>query len=113
MPSRFVGELPPEHVETENPSGLYGGQSSAYGGFRQSGSGFYATKAPLIEDSAIPVTPRPRPEGSFGPGDRVFHQKFGYGTVRAAEGDKLDIAFDQAGTKKVMDSFVVAAAMAR
>jgi len=44
--------------------------------------------------------------GGFSPGDRVFHQKFGYGTVRGVEDNKLDISFDKAGEKKVMDAFV-------
>ena len=39
-------------------------------------------------------------------GDRVFHQKFGNGNVRSVEGDKLNIAFDKAGDKKVVASFV-------
>ena len=49
---------------------------------------------------------RARRIGGFAAGDRVFHQKFGYGTVRAVEGNKLAIAFDKAGDKKVMDGFV-------
>ena len=44
--------------------------------------------------------------GGFAVGDRVFHQKFGYGTVRAVEDNKLAIHFDDAGDKKVMDAFV-------
>jgi len=43
---------------------------------------------------------------SFKSGDRIFHQKFGYGTVRRVEDNKLAIAFDKAGDKMVMDSFV-------
>ncbi|HKD25503.1 MAG TPA: 3'-5' exonuclease, partial [Xanthobacteraceae bacterium] len=39
-------------------------------------------------------------------GDRVFHQKFGNGNVVQVEGNKLTIAFDKAGEKKVVDSFV-------
>jgi ATP-dependent DNA helicase UvrD/PcrA len=39
-------------------------------------------------------------------GDRVFHQKFGNGNVMQVEGNKLTIAFDRAGEKKVVDSFV-------
>jgi DNA helicase-2/ATP-dependent DNA helicase PcrA len=39
-------------------------------------------------------------------GDRVFHIKFGYGAVRSVEGNKLTVAFDKAGEKKVLDSFV-------
>ncbi len=45
--------------------------------------------------------------GSFTRGARVFHRKFGYGTVEASDGDRLDIAFDKAGRKKVIASFVV------
>ena len=39
-------------------------------------------------------------------GDRVFHLKFGYGLIKAVEGNKLTVAFDKAGEKKVIDSFV-------
>ena len=39
-------------------------------------------------------------------GLRVFHQKFGYGTVAQIEGNKLEIDFETAGRKRVMDSFV-------
>ena len=39
-------------------------------------------------------------------GARVFHQKFGYGTVTAADDEKLDVSFDKAGDKRVLDRFV-------
>ncbi len=39
-------------------------------------------------------------------GARVFHQKFGYGQVTACEDDRLDVAFEKAGQKRVMDRFV-------
>ena len=39
-------------------------------------------------------------------GQRVFHQKFGYGAIAEIEGNKLEIDFDSAGRKRVMDSFV-------
>jgi len=42
----------------------------------------------------------------FAPGDRVFHQKFGYGEVTLVDGNKLTIQFDKAGEKRVVDSFV-------
>jgi DNA helicase-2/ATP-dependent DNA helicase PcrA len=42
----------------------------------------------------------------FTAGDRVFHQKFGYGAVTQVDGNKLTIAFDKAGEKRVVDSFV-------
>jgi DNA helicase-2/ATP-dependent DNA helicase PcrA len=43
---------------------------------------------------------------AFTLGDRVFHQKFGNGNVTAIDGNKLTIAFDKAGEKRVVDSFV-------
>lgn len=43
---------------------------------------------------------------AFAPGDRVFHQKFGNGNVVAVDGNKLTIAFDKAGEKRVVDSFI-------
>ena len=39
-------------------------------------------------------------------GERVFHQKFGYGRISAIEGNKLTIDFEKAGQKRVVDSFV-------
>jgi len=42
----------------------------------------------------------------YATGERVFHDKFGYGLIRAVEGNKLTIDFDKAGEKRVIDSFV-------
>jgi DNA helicase-2/ATP-dependent DNA helicase PcrA len=47
------------------------------------------------------------PSGTFQRGTRIFHRKFGYGTVAKVDGDRLDIEFDKAGKKKVISSFVV------
>ena len=61
----------------------------------------------LIESAAAPRRGREiKRVGGFAVGDRVFHQKFGYGTVRAVEDNKLAIDFEEAGDKKVMDAFV-------
>ena len=43
---------------------------------------------------------------SFAMEERVFHQKFGYGKVIGIEGDKLEIAFDKAGVKKVVSRYL-------
>ena len=45
-------------------------------------------------------------DSAFKTGDRVFHQKFGNGNVTLVDGNKLTIRFDQAGEKRVVDSFV-------
>jgi DNA helicase-2/ATP-dependent DNA helicase PcrA len=49
---------------------------------------------------------RPARSEAIPVGARVFHQKFGYGVVTAAEDDRLDVAFDKAGEKRVLDRFV-------
>ncbi len=133
LPSRFVDELPEEHVEVLTAPGLYGG---GYGGM----SGDFGGQSPL-EDKASradaynspgwkrmqaqgALRSKPSPNeakglvidatavSSFTQGDRVFHTKFGYGTVMGIEGDKLDIEFDKAGAKKVVSKFIVPAAQA-
>ena len=43
---------------------------------------------------------------SFAMGDRVFHQKFGYGAVVGMEGDKIEVDFEKAGSKKVVARFL-------
>ena len=45
----------------------------------------------------------------FKRGERVMHQKFGAGTVADVDGNKLTIDFDNAGRKRVVDSFVARA----
>jgi DNA helicase-2/ATP-dependent DNA helicase PcrA len=45
-------------------------------------------------------------ESDFATGQRVFHQKFGPGTIAAIDGNKLTVDFDKAGRKMVLDSFV-------
>jgi DNA helicase-2/ATP-dependent DNA helicase PcrA len=48
----------------------------------------------------------PSATGAYALGERVFHVKFGYGKVSHIEGNKLTVAFEQAGEKKVIDSFL-------
>jgi DNA helicase-2/ATP-dependent DNA helicase PcrA len=45
------------------------------------------------------------PGSGYQEGQRVFHNKFGYGTIAALEGNKLTIDFES-GRKKVLDSFI-------
>ncbi|MGP9790060.1 ATP-dependent helicase [Roseinatronobacter sp. NSM] len=126
MPSRFVDELPAEHVDILTPPGLYGG------------GGVAGSAAPsAVEDRALradaynspgwrrfqaaqsrPVT-QPRPAAqmvidatalpAFDEGARVFHTKFGYGRVASVDGDKLFIEFEKSGARHVVAKFVVPA----
>ena len=54
--------------------------------------------------SAISVGNKGRDDLTLGM--RIFHGKFGYGTIAAIEGNKLEIEFEHAGRKRVLDSFV-------
>ncbi|HUB95212.1 MAG TPA: UvrD-helicase domain-containing protein [Stellaceae bacterium] len=109
LPSRFLGELPTEHAEQRNEPGLYP-HGDGFGG------DWHVVARPRLEAvrmalsnraaALAPAPPRRTSPGGFTTGDRIFHQKFGHGTVRSAEGNKLAIAFDKAGDKMVIDSFV-------
>ena len=57
-----------------------------------------------VKASAASFAAKPRADLSLGM--RVFHQKFGYGAIAEIEGNKLEIDFESAGRKRVMDSFV-------
>jgi DNA helicase-2/ATP-dependent DNA helicase PcrA len=109
IPSRFVGELPKDHIEVQSEAGLWGGS----GGVAEEALGFAAGPhgRDRFLDTKVAANPfhsaaRRGPAAPYTEGARVFHQKFGYGRVIAAEAGKLDIEFDKAGRKKVMDSFV-------
>ncbi|WP_171096819.1 ATP-dependent helicase [Ruegeria sp. HKCCD7255] len=119
MPSRFIDELPEEHVEILTPPGLYGGGQQSAGietraaeanvynspGWKrmQARQGQYGMSQPresrntVIDATAV---------ASFTLGERVFHQKFGYGGVIGIEGDKVEVDFDKAGVKKVVSRFL-------
>lgn len=132
LPSRFVDELPIDHVEAQSDTGYYG----ASGGMREAksrwdempsfgsgysspgwkrGQAFAANRVPtaqparqtLLEgDGRLVASADPKAGSGWTKGDRVFHQKFGYGQVRLIEGNKLVVDFEKAGEKKVIDTFV-------
>lgn len=142
LPSRFIDELPADHIEMESNQGLYGNQRSQHsqrggwgddfsdGGYvtstgdkygpgwqraqtwrqdQNSYSGSRTRRNPQTIDMK-PVRPKkkaePAPVSDFAVGERVFHQKFGYGMIEDVEGNKLLVAFDKAGSKRVLDNFV-------
>ena len=67
---------------------------------------FTREPARVLESRASAVSFGAKPRSDLSLGLRVFHQKFGYGTIAEIEGNKLEIDFEQAGRKRVMDSFV-------
>ncbi len=131
LPSRFVDELPPAHVEVLTPPGLYGG---GYGAAAPVAAPTPSRMAETVAKADVYNSPgwrrmqaragerpvsQPREAkdmvidataiAPYDPGTRIFHQKFGYGTVAEVEGDKLTIDFEKAGRKNVVARFVTAA----
>ena len=77
----------------------YGSSRGETGGFARNKRGPMVIEGELVAKSTGTVS-------EFSLQDRVFHQKFGYGNVVKVDGNKLTIAFEKAGEKKVVDSFV-------
>jgi DNA helicase II / ATP-dependent DNA helicase PcrA len=127
LPSRFIDELPEKHVEVAAMTNSYGGhdlgtfgtsrfdQATTFGqgsystpGWKRAQQRKHANDTPLnahrfIEGELTASSAKP---SDYVEGDRVFHQKFGYGAITNVEGNKLTVDFEKAGEKRVIDSFV-------
>ncbi|WP_198045979.1 ATP-dependent helicase [Novosphingobium aquimarinum] len=130
IPSRFVTELPDEHVEAETTmtggASLWRAQWSEHsdpfadvartqpsrvvtrgpGWQRAAAKEYDAAPRRVAENTRSAASFAAKPRGDVAIGDRVFHEKFGYGKIAAQEGNKLEIEFEQAGRKRVIDSFI-------
>ena len=113
--SRFVDELPLEHVEVIAELGLQPAASwdtEWTATIEVPSNAPWRPAAPQRRPLLASADPAPRRGeevrrvGGFSVGGRIFHQKFGYGTITAVEDNKLAIHFDVSGDKKVMDAFV-------
>jgi len=130
IPSRFVQELPAEHVDAETT--LTGGasmwranwsesedpfahvsqtrpdrsQTRGPGWQRALATGYDTVQKRIAEPGRSAASFAAKPRGDIDVGARVFHEKFGYGEVVGQEGNKLEIEFDGGGIKRVIDSFV-------
>ncbi len=126
IPSRFLDELPEAHVDVAPMSNSYGGFGlGTYGQSRFDNPSAFSNKSTYetpgwqraqdryAKGDALKTSPR-LIEGeaiitgvaSYEKGERIFHQKFGYGKITLVEGNKLTIDFEKAGEKRVIDSFV-------
>jgi DNA helicase-2/ATP-dependent DNA helicase PcrA len=103
LPSRFLDELPADQILRE---GAAQREARAHGSVFAGGGLFAQRPRRMIEAGAWEVKERPAASSTFSVGERVFHQKFGYGRILAIEDDRLDIAFDKAGEKRLLDRFV-------
>ncbi len=130
IPSRFVAELPREYIDEETT--MTGGESlwraqwsersdpfahvarpSRGPGWQRAsrpGPGARESRDPYarppVEARASSVSLGNPGRDDLAVGQRIFHGKFGYGRIEAIEGNKLEIEFEKAGRKRVLDSFV-------
>ncbi len=102
IPSRFVDELPKDLLEVASQNGMVqAGRSKHW-----DSSGF---QPKVLSSKPFDRKVQTETGAVLARGDRVFHDKFGYGKIVNIDGHKLDIAFEKAGQKRVMDSFVIKA----
>jgi DNA helicase-2/ATP-dependent DNA helicase PcrA len=92
LPSRFIDELPRDHISHVKTSHFFEKPSFK----RESPGRVQEALASSSYDA----------QKAFSLGQRVFHIKFGYGKVISIDRDKLDIHFDHSGLKKVVSSFI-------
>jgi DNA helicase-2/ATP-dependent DNA helicase PcrA len=132
VPSRFVDELPDAHVDAVQDAGSMGqyshgpGFSDAWSGRMNAGYSSPGWQRAQSYYQAQETSPKPKRragpviEGElvasssadaigFATGERVFHDKFGYGQIAEIDGNKLTVDFDKAGRKRVVASFVTRA----
>ncbi|MAT00729.1 MAG: DNA helicase II [Rhodobacteraceae bacterium] len=129
LPSRFIDELPEEHLEILTPPGLYGGSFGAaapnISSFSENGedneSDTYnspgwrrmknksRTNETFGNDNKDIITIDTTTVETKDLTKRIFHQKFGYGQVLSTDGDKLTILFEKAGEKKILAKYIVSA----
>ncbi len=100
IPSRFIQELPKDFVRTSGSAAIDQAKRLAA-----------PVQFPLMarrprEADAWEQPARASRADKIPVGARVFHQKFGYGVVVAADDDRLDIDFETSGEKRVLDRFV-------
>ena len=127
LPSRFIDELPQQHVEAGSETGYHDTpkyvnqvaekftesfehakgnyNSPGWQRFKKNSGKSFGRSPREIEGHAV-KRPAKGKTSNFKVGERIFHQKFGYGTIKAADGTKLTVAFEKAGEKKVLDGFV-------
>ncbi|MGE0109706.1 MAG: ATP-dependent helicase, partial [Bdellovibrionales bacterium] len=125
LPSRFLAELPDQHIErlssiqgrnTQNqnswnadvlPKPHRSSQPQKRGpNLWEQLQATNSVRAPLEIEGKAREIKSTKSKNGLALGMRVAHAKFGAGTIIRIEGDKLEISFDDAGRKKVIDRFV-------
>lgn len=106
IPSRFIDEIPENYTDVLGIQGIKK-QNPLGGRIAFENYTYFQNSMKTIEGNAISSSKNNASQQSTIPiGSRVFHQKFGYGIVLSSEQNKLEIQFDKAGIKRVIDSYV-------
>ncbi len=124
MPSRFLAEIPDEYIERVEGEGSYAAQIQSRFDRAESFSSGYSTpgwqraqqrrggfseppgrRNPVTIEGEV-LARSSGPSAEFDIGERVFHDKFGYGEIMEVEGTKVTVEFDKAGEKKLVASFL-------
>ena len=112
LESRFIKELPDQCVEDLTPSGFQSANTINQSTFLKEESSFYRSPGWSRLQNNLASNPSPFFNSSptvsktFSIGDRVFHEKFGYGIVSELEGDKAFVDFEKADKKNIKTAFL-------
>ena len=100
--SRFVDEIPEEHIEKKNVPKGYGYHNRR----EESAVSYHAPKTPSYRVAAPAKPAAPKAAPAFSVGDHVTHKAFGPGVLvkmTPMGGDHLiEVQFEKAGNKKLM-----------
>ncbi|MGD9638415.1 MAG: ATP-dependent helicase [Alphaproteobacteria bacterium] len=89
VPSRFIDEIGLDNIVSDKDTNQFSQLSEMSFDWQR----IYAKKA-QIQNNVFHI------------GDKVFHKRFGNGTIISMDCDKLEIDFDDSGLKKIISSFV-------
>jgi len=105
LPSRFINELPKENTEF---IGNFGPKQNF--GYGQNRVDRFEKKPTHIKFDTVekeaPKNDTKFNAGKFNLGQKIFHQKFGYGKVLEAKGDNITVKFDNGQIKILIESFL-------
>ena len=112
LESRFIKELPNQFVEDLTPSGFQSSNTINQSAFLEQESSFYRSpgwsrlKSNMTNNPSPFFNNSPNVTKTFSIGDRVFHEKFGYGIISELENDKALVDFEKADRKNIKTAFL-------
>ena len=90
IPSRFLSELPSDNIISNSDTNAnYFGNLDYQNNILENNNTYIENKDTILK------------------GDRVFHQKFGYGLVINIENDNAEVKFEKTSTKKVKIDYLI------